>query len=85
MRMTGSRLRSAAVNRPLASAALEGTATIRPGQVGPDGVVGAAVVGAGALDHSHGGPNQERHAELAIAHVAQLGRLLNDLGSPPRT
>ena len=81
MRMTGSWLRSAGGEQALGIGRVGRNRHHQAGAVGPDGVVGAAVVGAGALDHSHGGPNQERHAELAIAHVAQLGRLLNDLGS----
>ena len=79
MKMTGFSSRIAVFSRPLASAAVAGTATSRPGTcrnsasrqcecVGPELV-------AGALGHAH----DERHARLAAEHVVDVRGVVDDL------
>ena len=55
------------------------------GAMGPDRMIRAAVMRAGAFDRAPARPHDRRHAELAVAHVAELGPLLDDLAWRPRT
>ena len=79
MKMTGLSSRIADFSRPLASAAVVGTATSRPGHVEEQRLPGVRVrraeLVAGALRHAH----DERHLDLAAEHVADRRRVVDDL------
>ena len=63
----------------MASAGVDGLHDLQAGDVAEPGLEALAVLGGGAGAGAGGHPHDQRHRGLAAEHVAQLGRLVDDL------
>ena len=79
MKMTGSSERMALLSSPLASAGVAGSIDRQAGDVGVPGLEPVRVGGRQAAGHARAAAEDDRHGELAAAHVAHVGGVVDDL------
>ena len=79
MKTTGSSERMALLSRPLASAGRGGQDHGQAGDLGVPGLQPVRVRGRQAAGHPRAAAEDDRHGELAAAHVPHVGRVVDDL------